>query len=232
MSEFSGFSRDLPTFLGELRENNSKAWFDENRQRYESVYLEPAKAFVAAIAPDLHRISPAISAEPRVNGAVMRVNRDIRFSRDKTPYKTTMDIHFVEGTTKLKSNPAYLFRFTAEAFHIGVGAHGFNKAQLAAWREALVDDKTGKAFRAALSAASKAGYSDPGGQHYKTVPRGLPADHPNAEFLRFNMFYLTREESPAPDALFAPEAVDYCLSVFQALRPVQEWLVSQVGDRS
>jgi len=232
MSAFSGFSRDLPAFLGELRENNSKAWFDENRHRYESVYLEPAKAFVAAIAPDLHAVSPAIAAEPRVNGAVMRVNRDIRFSKDKTPYKTTMDIHFVEGATKLKSNPAYLFRFTAEAFHIGVGAHGFNKAQLAAWREALVDDTAGKAFRTALSAASKAGYDDPGGQHYKTVPRGLPADHPNADFLRFNMFYLTREESPPPDALFTPQAVDNCMAAFHALRPVQAWLVDQVGDRS
>lgn len=232
MSEFPGFSRDLPAFLGALRENNSKAWFDENRERYERVYLEPAKAFVAAIAPDLHRISPAIAAEPRVNGAVMRVNRDIRFSKDKTPYKTTMDIHFVEGTAKLKSNPAYLFRFTAEAFFIGVGAHGFNKAQLAAWREALVDDTAGDAFRAALSAAAKAGYAEPGGQHYKTVPRGLPTDHPNAEFLRFNMFYLTREEKPAPDPLFTPAAVDYCMAAFRALRPVQEWLVSHVGDRS
>jgi len=232
MPGFSGFSHDLPTFLGELRDNNNKAWFDENRDRYEHVYLDPAKAFVAAIAPELHSVSPAIAAEPRVNGAVMRVNRDIRFSKDKTPYKTTMDIHFVEGTTKLKSNPAYLFRFTADAFYIGAGAHGFNKAQLAAWREALVDDGAGGAFRQALSAASKVGYAEPGGQHYKTVPRGLPPDHPNAEFLRFNMFYLTKEEKPAPKALFTPEAVDFCMAEFRALRPVQNWLVEHVGDRA
>ena len=76
MAEFEGFPRDLPRFLQDLAANNSKAWFDRNRDRYEGAYLEPAKAFVAAIAPKLKRLSRDIRAEPRVNGAIMRINRD------------------------------------------------------------------------------------------------------------------------------------------------------------
>lgn len=231
MSSFDGFSPDLLQFLAGLRENNNKAWFDENRKRYEAVYLEPAKAFVAAIGPELQKASPNIAAEPRVNGAVMRVNRDIRFSKDKTPYKTTLDMHFVEGTTKLKSNPAYLFRLTADTFHIGVGAYGFNKEQLTAWRDALVDPDTGQDFRKALSNAAENGFGEPGGAHYKTVPKGYPKEHPNADFLRFNSFLLTRTEEP-PEALFSDQATAYCLDLYRSLRPVQAWLVANVGDRS
>ncbi len=230
MSGFEGFSRDLPAFLGELQENNSKAWFDANRKRYEAVYLEPAKRFVEAIGPALAAISPDIAAEPRVNGAIMRINRDIRFSKDKTPYKTTCDLHFLEGRTKLKSNPAYVFRITPDDFWIGAGAHGFTKLQLEAYRAALVDATKGQAIREALQAAADAGFTEVGGAHYKTVPRGFPADHPNAALLKHAMLYVTRRE-PHPDALFGPGAVDYCLDAYTALRPVQAWLVEVVGDR-
>lgn len=230
-NSFEGFSRDLPAFLGALRADNSKAWFDANRKRYESVYLDPAKRFVEAIAPALAVVSPDIAAEPRVNGAIMRINRDIRFSKDKTPYKTTCDLHFLEGRTMLKSNPAYVIRITPDDFWIGAGAHGFTKAQLDAWRGALVDETKGAAIRDALQAAADAGFTEVGGAHYKTVPRGFPADHPNAPLLRHNMLYVTRRET-LPDALFGPGAVDYCLQSFAALRPVQAWLVDVVGDKA
>ena len=91
------------------------------------------------------------------------------------------------------------------------------------------DAKAGSAFGKALTAAAAAGYGDAGGEHYKTVPKGYPADHPNADYLRFNMFYLTRQ-MPAPDALFTPAAVDWCLDQYRALRPMQAWLVAHVGD--
>jgi len=231
MSGFGGFSSELPVFLAELRDNNRKEWFDANRKRYEALYLEPAKEFVAAIGPGLQAMSPAIAAEPRVNGAIMRVNRDIRFSKDKTPYKTTLDMHFLEGATRLKSNPAFLFRLSPDAFNIGAGAHGFTKAQLQSWRDALVDAAAGPAFADAVTAAAKAGYGNAGGGHYKTVPKGYPADHPNVDYLRFNMFYLTKAMTP-PDALFGPGAVDYCLGEYRAVRPVHAWLVDHVADRA
>ena len=72
-------------FLADLGPHNSKFWFDANRQRYEAAYLDPAKAFVDAIGPRLRELVPGIATEARVNGSIFRVNRDTRFSKDKTP---------------------------------------------------------------------------------------------------------------------------------------------------
>ncbi|HLA34612.1 MAG TPA: TIGR02453 family protein, partial [Rhodocyclaceae bacterium] len=82
-------------FLGELAANNDKIWFDANKARYESLVREPALAFVAAMAPQLAQFAPQFRADARkMGGSLMRVFRDTRFSRDKTPYKTNIGIQF------------------------------------------------------------------------------------------------------------------------------------------
>lgn len=85
MSPFDGFGPDTVIFLSELSANNNKAWFDSHRSEYETSYIAPAKAFVGAVGAGLQAIAPGIHAEPKVNGSIFRINRDIRFSRDKTP---------------------------------------------------------------------------------------------------------------------------------------------------
>ncbi len=230
MSDFSGFPRDLPKFLKELSANNKKTWFDANRERYDAGYLEPAKAFVAAIGPKLHRLSAAIRAEPRVNGAIMRINRDTRFSKDKTPYKTALYIHFLEGMAETKNDPAGLLMVDADKVVLGVGAWGFAKDRLAAWRAAVVDPKQGPALRRAMAKAEAAGFTDLGGAHYKTMPKGFDPDHPNAELLRFNGFFLSRSEK-LPKALYGPEFVDYAMDAYRTLRPTWKWLVDVLGGK-
>jgi uncharacterized protein (DUF2461 family) len=83
------FPAETRAFLIDLRRHNTKAWFAANRARCEAGYLEPAKAFVEAVAPTLEEVVPGIAAEPRVNGSIFRINRDVRFSRDKTRTRTT-----------------------------------------------------------------------------------------------------------------------------------------------
>ena len=91
MSEFTGFGPKTKKFLRDLGRNNDKAWFTSHRGDYEAYYLEPAKAFVEAAGPKLEKVEPRVVWEPRVNGSIFRVNRDIRFSKDKTPYKDHID---------------------------------------------------------------------------------------------------------------------------------------------
>jgi uncharacterized protein (TIGR02453 family) len=83
---FSGFPKDTIRFLSGLRKNNDRSWFEGHREQYQVGFVEPAKAFVEAITPRLHKIDPGIRAEARVNGSILRLNRDLRFSKDKTPY--------------------------------------------------------------------------------------------------------------------------------------------------
>ena len=128
---FEDFSRELPTFLGDLTANNSKKWFDAHRKDYEALYVEPAKAFVEAMGPALQKLSPGVRAEPRVNGSLMRINRDTRFSKDKTPYKTTLDLMFTEGEGKMRLCPGFYFRISADELGMGAGMHGFDPDRLA-----------------------------------------------------------------------------------------------------
>ena len=94
---FTGFPKETIRFLAGLHKNNNKVWFEGHREDYEAYFMEPAKAFVVAIAPRLCKLDPAINAEPRVNASILRINRDVRFSKDKSPYKDHLDLWFWTG---------------------------------------------------------------------------------------------------------------------------------------
>ena len=113
-------SRELFAFLAELRRHNDREWFNENKDRYLAEVRDPTLAFVASLAPGLNRISRHISVDPRPSGgSMMRIYRDTRFSRDKTPYKTNVGIHFgSEGAEGLRGSRLL------SAPGAGAGLHG------------------------------------------------------------------------------------------------------------
>ena len=93
--EFRGFDASLLQFLEELADNNHRSWFQINKERYETAVLEPSLAFIREFAPRLKKISPYfVASDRRVGGSLMRVYRDTRFGKDKTPYKTNVGIQF------------------------------------------------------------------------------------------------------------------------------------------
>src|SRR5690242_13666408 len=95
---FQGFSPELPQFLGALRDNNTREWFQAHRAEYEQLLLEPAREFVIALGELLKaQLGQDIHAEPKVHGSILAINRDVRFSPDKTPYKTHLDLWFWQG---------------------------------------------------------------------------------------------------------------------------------------
>ena len=224
-STFTGFSRELPEFFRELSKNNTKEWFDEHRQDYQRVFAEPAKQFVIVLESKLRRISKDIQAEPRVNGSIMRVNRDTRFSKDKTPYKTNLSMMFPEGPTFDRARPAFLMQIDATRLCIGAGQCVFSPEQLELYRGAVAHPKTGAALEKAIRQAAEAGYTNVHGKHYKRVPRGFDADDPRAELLKHAGLDVGTQR-PLPDELFTADAVDYCVECFRKVRPVQKWLVA------
>ena len=224
---FEGFSPALLEFLRDLEKNNDKNWFDAHRADYEGLYLEPAKRFVTAMGPGLRKISKHLRAEGRVNGSIMRIHRDTRFSKDKTPYKTGLFLLFTEGDGPMKQGAGFGLHVNATGLGMMGGMFGFDDAQLVRFRKAVVDEKAGRALERAVREVARAGYglSAP---HYKRVPRGFDKDHPRADLLRQRALFASHEESPVPGTLFGPEAVEYCLDRFEAMRPVQKWLVENL----
>jgi uncharacterized protein (TIGR02453 family) len=224
-TRFGGFPEQTATFLRALARHNRRDWFEAHREQYQSGYLEPAQAFVNALAPELRKLSPGIRAEPRVNGSIMRIQRDTRFSRDKTPYKTALHCIFPEGDSK--ASPGFYLRLAPGSLGVAAGLMGFDPRQLERYRKAVVDPRRGRALREAMEKARKAGPYELSAPALKRVPRGYDAEHPNAALLKHKGFGLHAELDPAP--LFGPEAVAFTIARFRELRPVQQWLLKALA---
>ena len=94
MAAFNGFSIEMVKFFQNLKNNNSKQWFEAHRHIYDNYVLQPARVFVVEMGKRLEKIVPAVNAIPKVNQSLFRINRDTRFSKDKRPYKTNIGIWF------------------------------------------------------------------------------------------------------------------------------------------
>jgi uncharacterized protein (TIGR02453 family) len=224
IADFS-FPVDTIAFLTDLRSHNDKAWFDSNRGRYEAAYVEPAKAFVEAVAPGLRRLVPAIRAEPKVMGSIFRINRDTRFSNDKRPYKDHLDLWFWEGDRRSAVSGLYL-RISPDGVLVGAGAHGFGKDQLACYRDAVVADRAGRELIDVVDRLDQAGHQV-GGETYTRTPRGYSADGVAARLLRHSALYADVE---LPAALATdPDLVPTLMRYWDVFAPVHRWLTSKLA---
>ena len=218
------FPAETLEFLADLGHHNSKSWFDANRQRYEAAYLDPAKSFVDAIGPQLRELVPGIATEARVNGSIFRINRDTRFSKDKTPYKDHLDFWFWEGQRKTALSGLFL-RIAPAAVTVGAGAHGFDPTRLARYRAAVADDTAGAELIAIVRGLNDADY-EVGGETYTRTPRGFDVDDARARLLRHSALY-AHAELPSGLAL-DPELVPTLLHHWRDFAPLHTWLTTQV----
>ena len=117
------FDKATFAFLDELAANNERAWFEANKPRYEALVREPALEFIAAMGPQLAKFAPHFRAEPRkAGGSLMRVFRDTRFSRDKTPYKTNIGIQFRHELGKDIHAPGFYLHIATDECFFGAGS--------------------------------------------------------------------------------------------------------------
>jgi uncharacterized protein (TIGR02453 family) len=135
---FSGFLPETVKFLAGLSRNNDKDWFEAHRADYDAYFVEPAKSFVEALAPRLKKIDTSVQAVPAVNGSIMRIYRDVRFAKDKSPYKDHLDLWFWSGKKKGWDASGFFFRLTPKRLVLGAGMHGFPPPVLARYRRAVL----------------------------------------------------------------------------------------------
>ncbi|MCA9520487.1 MAG: TIGR02453 family protein, partial [Myxococcales bacterium] len=115
------FGDETLDFLEELSLNNNRDWFTAHKPRYESFVRDPALAFVRAMAPRLERLAPSLIADDRkMGGSLMRIYRDTRFSKDKTPYKTNIGIHFRHKSAKDVHAPGLYVHVGLDGHFVGV----------------------------------------------------------------------------------------------------------------
>src|SRR2546427_237453 len=171
-------TRELFGFLRELRRHNNREWFNANKERYLGEVRDPLLAFIQAIVPRLTRISPHIVADPRPSGgSLLRIYRDTRFSRDKTPYKTNAGLSFGLDAPRDFDAPGYYLHLAPGEVFMGAGIWRPSADALRAIREAIVKDPRG------WRRATRSGLSH-GEATLKRSPRGFDPDHPLSDDLK------------------------------------------------
>lgn len=229
-SDFQGFPRHTAAFFKELKSNNDAEWFAAHKPDYDAHVLAPAKAFVTAMGRALRALSPDIMFLPAVNKSIFRIYRDTRFSGDKTPYKTHLGIYFWEGSGAKLDCPGFYFHLEPPGLMLGAGVYMFSKPLLAAYREAVADEQMGSELARIAAGLRKKGY-EIGMPHYKKIPRGYDPDHPRADLLKFSGLTALIQFKNTPAQLHTAQCVDLCFKHFQAMAPIQQWLVDMVRSQ-
>ncbi len=220
VAAFSAGARD---FLRELPARD-KAWFDANRSDYQALIAEPAKAFVEAVATELQaELSPAIVGLPRVNGSISPINRDIRFSTDKTPYKDHLLFRWWEGEEK-KTAPTLFVRLAADEVGFATGAM---LPSLDRWRALIDEEATGAPLASAIDALVAETGADVAGADYKRVPKPYAADHPRADLLRHKWLQV-RWGAPFPGDVEPADFAEWCARHLLRCADIHRWLVTNL----
>lgn len=221
-----GFSKDTFAFLGDLAANNNKAWFEANRARYEANVLEPAKDFVVAIAPLLDKLAPNLRAEPKLNGSIRKLHRDVRFSADKTPFKARLHMIFWDGA-KATASPGFHVVLHPGRLGFGVGQWGFDAGQLENMRSACDNPTHAKTLNNALNEAASHGFerTEP---DLKRVPKPYAQDHPNGDLMRYKSV-VVRGDIAFDDAICGPGAPAFVVEKFKPLAPTFQWIKTHVN---
>lgn len=225
----TGFPDETVEFLKGIGEHNEKPWFDAHRALYEAGYVAPARAFVSAMGPRLRALSPGVSFEPKIGGSIGRINRDVRFGRDKRLYKDYLDLWFWHGEKKGWTRPGFFLRIAADSVWLGSGMHHFDGDLLKRYREAVVAEASGRALVDAIAQVEAAGDYAVGGMPRKSVPRGYDKAHPRAKYLLWESLPAMAQLQPA--AIQRDDFADLAFGHFKATWPVGKWIEDYVVVR-
>ncbi len=229
MTAFDGFPPEVFTFFDEIRTNNNKEWFEAHKPFFKKTVQHSAQNFVMALGARLETAVPAIHYDTRLtgSGSIMRIYRDTRFSKDKTPYKTNLGIVWWEGDGKKTESPGFYFHMAADEVWFGGGL--WHLPDVGRYREAVDDPEKGARLTAVVAQMAAAGHPITMTDPYKRVPRGYDKEHPRAELLKargltVSFPALTRE------IVSSAGLVDVCFAYAQKMLPLHQWLVAMMND--
>lgn len=204
---FRGWPVEAIEFFEGLEADNSKVYWTDNKATYERCVRAPMEALLAELAP-------AHGA-----GRIFRPNRDVRFSKDKSPYKTNIGATLAGG--------GYV-SLSADQFGVGTGYYTMAKDQLERYRAAVVDDDEGPALQALVDRLRAADLEISAHDILKTAPRGFPKDHPRIELLRMKGLIAWRSWEIGA-WLESEEPVARASAFLETAQPLMSWLDEEVG---
>jgi len=217
----SFFSEATFAFLGELAENNKRDWFNDHKQQYEDAVRTPALQFIEAMGPRLSSMTPHFTADARkMGGSLMRIYRDTRFGKDKTPYKTNIGIQFRHELGKDVHAPGFYVHISSSSVFVGVGIWHPPSEALARIRQTIDEDP--KAWKAARDDVDFSRWFTLTGDSLMRPPRGFSAEHPLIDDLKRKDFIAVAD---LPPELVMQDAFDQLSAdYFAAATPLMRFL--------
>lgn len=220
------FSKDTFAFLTELKAHNERPWFEKNKPRYETSVKAPMQALMAELEPRLRKVSKHIVVDPRpVGGSMMRIYRDIRFSKDKSPYKTHMSAMFWNDAGEEEAAPGFYLHIEPKGSMFGGGIwHPEGKA-LGRIRDAIVKDSaTWGKVTSGLLKQSACGMI---GESLKRPPPGYDPEHPFIDDLKRKDFGLSM--ALKDEQVLSPKFAQTVEESARRMAPFMSFLAKAVG---
>lgn len=221
MNDFAGFPEDFFRFFEELKQNNNRAWFTDNKPRYQASVVETIGDFIVAMAPRLRDISPHYVADPRPHGGSMfRIYRDTRFSKDKTPYKTHAGVQFRHEVGKDAHAPGFYVHLDPDGLFFGGGIWRPPNPVLNRIRDHIIDNaRSWGRIRNAKAVRESGGIR---GESLKRPPRGFDPEHVHIEDLKKKSFYVATEAPAA--AVRGADFTDRVVEGFRTSAPMMRFV--------
>jgi len=221
MTDFNGFPADLFRFFEDLQRNNNRAWFSDSKDRYLESVAHPMGNFIVAMQPRLKAISPHYVADPKPHGGSMfRIYRDVRFSKNKAPYKTHVACQFRHEAGKDVHAPGFYVQLGADDVFFGGGIWKPAARELNCIRDFIADNvRSWARISNAKKIVELGGIT---GESLQRPPRGFDAEHVHIEDLKRKSFYVMAESTPS--AALKPDFIDQVTDVFNRTAPLNRFL--------
>ena len=223
------FTHDALGFLRGIKKNNNKTWFEAHRADYESHVREPMRELIGEMDARFRRLAPEIGGDPK--RSMFRINRDIRFSKDKSPYKTHAACWFHHsraskqvGSEANEGSAGFYFHLEPGASMVGAGLWMPPSNQIKRLRNAIDDDPRG--FDRMTRSLRRFGGLDDEAM-LKRMPRGYEETHPAAKWLRHTSFTSGRRLTDAQ--VTSPKLGAILEKEFAGLLPLVRWLNGALG---
>jgi uncharacterized protein (TIGR02453 family) len=223
MTTFAGFADADGRFFKALAKKNEREWFIAHKEEFEAGWNAPMKALLGDLRAMIDAsYSRCDLGEPKV----FRIFRDVRFSKDKSPYKTHLGgyIPLARGGKSATDMPmAIYFHVGAESTFAAAGHYMMEKESLDRFRAAVADDRRGKTLVKILAALAEKGFVAQSHERSKRVPKGFPPDHPRADLLTYKG--LTVGFPPVPKAMLtSPKLLKWLATGCKDSAPLVDWL--------
>ena len=219
---FDGFPKAGISWFDALALAQNREWFQAHRDGYEQLWLAPMKALLAELKAPLQKVYGRKLGPEKI----FRINRDVRFAKDKRPYKTNIAgmIPF-EGKGPMEG-PAALYLHLGLEEVVAFGFYQLAPASLQRLRKRLIDEKTGAPLAKLMAQARKAGLSPDAMERLKRPPPGVDKEHPRVELLKLKALALSRDDVPKA-VRYGPKLKDFLVEQAKAAAPVIKWGLAQ-----